>query len=61
MYSPNSCVPVVMARRVSAAVTNTTAPPTSNAVVIVHGMGEQKPLQMLKGFVRTALKPVGPR
>jgi hypothetical protein len=54
-------VPVVMARRVSAAVTNTTAPPTSNAVVIVHGMGEQKPLQMLKGFVRTALKPVGPR
>lgn len=33
--------------------------PTATAVVVVHGMGEQKPLQTLKGFVRTALKPVG--
>jgi hypothetical protein len=29
------------------------------AVVIVHGMGEQRPLDMLKKFIRTALKPVG--
>lgn len=28
------------------------------AVVIVHGMGEQRPLDTLKKFIRTALKPV---
>ena len=27
------------------------------AVIVVHGMGEQKPLDTLKEFVRTALKP----
>jgi hypothetical protein len=30
------------------------------AVIIVHGMGEQKPLDTLKEFVRTALKPKDP-
>lgn len=29
------------------------------AVVVVHGMGEQRPLDMLKKFVRTALEPLG--
>ncbi len=29
------------------------------AVVIVHGMGEQLPLETLNGFVRTALAPTG--
>ena len=32
--------------------------PARTAVVVVHGMGEQRPLQTLKGFVKTALKAV---
>jgi hypothetical protein len=27
------------------------------AVVIVHGMGEQRPMETLDGFVKTALHP----
>jgi hypothetical protein len=30
-----------------------------NAVIIVHGMGQQRPLDTLKAFVRTALPPLG--
>lgn len=34
------------------------AEPTARvAIVVVHGMGEQRPLDMLNGFVCTALKP----
>ena len=29
------------------------------AVIIVHGMGEQVPMETLNGFVRTALAPTG--
>ena len=32
--------------------------PVRQAIVIVHGMGEQRPLDQLKGFVDTAFPPI---
>ena len=29
----------------------------TTAVVVVHGMGEQRPMETLDGFVKTALRP----
>ena len=43
--------------RLEGAMTAEDASTVTTAVVVVHGMGEQRPMETLDGFVKTALRP----